>query len=122
METLKIKKKIVELICEYSANAHPNEFGAMLREIDGIVEDLLFYPKSMSGRGHILIYDWEIPIGLDYDGTVHSHPSQSNLPSKADIEFFAKHKRRHIIICYPYAPKNMAAYDNKGNRIRLEIV
>lgn len=121
-DCIKIKKHIADLICEYARNNHPKEFGAMLRIKNGVIVDLLFYPKSISGNSHMLIYDWEIPVGLDYDGTVHSHPSGGGTPSKADLEFFARHKRYHIIVCNPYTHEHMSAYDNRGSRIKLEFV
>lgn len=122
MKILKIDKKIAALICSYSRNYYPNEFGAMLRESEGIVSDIIFYPKSISGRKSISIYDWEIPLGLDYCGTVHSHPSGSNLPSRADLNFFSKHKKHHIIVCRPFSTESMAAYGNDGRKIGIEFV
>jgi len=120
--TIAIKRGIAELICEYSKNAYPNEFGAMLRIRDNVIEDLLFYPKSISGRSSLSVYEWEIPMGLDYDGTVHSHPSSSNLPSRQDVEFFAAHKRVHLIVAYPFGLENIAAYINTGEKIELQFI
>ncbi|MGC8924115.1 MAG: hypothetical protein ACP5KJ_02910 [Candidatus Micrarchaeia archaeon] len=41
-----------------------------------------------NGPNGIAIYEWDIPVGLDYCGTVHSHTSSCNLPSAEGMQFF----------------------------------
>jgi proteasome lid subunit RPN8/RPN11 len=56
------------------------------------------------------------------EGVVHSHPSGSARPSRADLSMFGRFPGINIIIGYPYSYDSMAAYDRLGNRVRLEIV
>lgn len=119
---IKIKKEVIENIKEFSFNAYPNEFGAMLSCKNNVVEGLIFYPISRNDTHSVSINEWQIPVGLDYCGSVHSHPSGSNSPSSADLNFFSKRGKVHIIICYPYENENVIVYDREGNVLSFEIV
>jgi proteasome lid subunit RPN8/RPN11 len=52
-------------------------------------------------------------------GSVHSHPSFSNLPSEQDLRFFNKNPGIHLIICHPFKIENIAAYDYQGKKIKF---
>jgi proteasome lid subunit RPN8/RPN11 len=59
---------------------------------------------------------------VEGEGVVHSHPSGSARPSRADLSMFGRFPGINIIIGYPFKPDSMAAYDRLGNRVRLEIM
>lgn len=120
---IKIKRNVIERIKEFSLNAYPNEFGAMLNcDDDNIIDDLVFYPLSNNDENSFSINEWMVPVGIGSCGSVHSHPSGSNSPSSADLNFFSRKGKVHIIICYPFEDENMIFYDRKGNILSFEII
>ena len=119
---IKIKRDVIERIKEFSFNAYPNEFGAMLSCTNEIIDDLIFYPLSSNNQNSFSISEFQIPISMGSCGSVHSHPSSSNSPSNADLNFFSKRGKIHIIICYPFENENVIFYDRNGNVLDFEIV
>jgi proteasome lid subunit RPN8/RPN11 len=63
-----------------------------------------------------------MPIDFNVIGTVHSHPSNSFYPSKADSYLFQKHGKIHLIVAHPYNMDSFRAYDKIGKTINLEII
>lgn len=122
MKTVRIRNEVAGLICECARNAYPNEFGAMLRMENGVISDVLFYPRSITGEESFSVYDWDVPMGLDYCGTVHSHPSGSNRPSREDLDFFSGRKEVHLIIKYPFGREDIAAYGSDGKKMEIIFV
>ena len=59
---------------------------------------------------------------VEGEGVVHSHPSGSARPSRADLSMFGRFPGINIIIGHPFRDDSMAAYDRLGNRVRLDIV
>jgi proteasome lid subunit RPN8/RPN11 len=55
-------------------------------------------------------------------GTVHSHPSESNNPSGADLGLFRKFGYVHIITKVPYNPDSWRSWDLDGNPYPLEVI
>ena len=120
---IKIKRNVIERIKEFSFNAYPNEFGAMLNcDNENIIDDLIFYPLSNNNENSFSVNEWMVPIGIGSCGSVHSHPSGSNSPSTADLNFFSKRGKIHIIICYPFEDENVIFYDKEGNVLSFEII
>lgn len=119
---IKIKRNVIERIKEFSFNAYPNEFGAMLNCEKEIIDDLIFYPLSSNNQNSFSISEWQIPIGIGSCGSVHSHPSESNSPSQEDLNFFSKRGKVHIIICYPFETENIILYDRNGNVLEFQII
>jgi len=117
-----IKKKTLKMILESSKSSHPNEFGALLRVIEGEIGELVLLPGTISGGRHAIFHLDMLPIDYSIIGSVHSHPSGNYLPSEADLNFFPKSGIIHIIVRYPYSMNDWAAYDVSGNRIRLEVL
>jgi proteasome lid subunit RPN8/RPN11 len=118
-----IKKAMVEFIIEASKDSYPNEFYAKLLQKNGVITEFSII-RTIQGRSHAIPFTYMEPpdIFLETAGTVHSHPSGSNRPSKADLQFFAKMGDTHIIIGYPYNVHTWQAYDRQGNEIELEVV
>jgi len=119
---IKIKRKVLDNIKEFSFNAYPNEFGAMLKCEKNVVNELIFYPISRNDTNSFSINEWQIPVGINSCGSVHSHPSSSNSPSQADLNFFSKRGKYHIIICYPFEDENVILYNYKGEILEFEII
>mgnify|MGYP001606496819 CR=1 FL=1 len=55
-------------------------------------------------------------------GSVHSHPSPSTRPSSADLGFFSRMGKVHLILGHPYRESSFSAYDSGGRKIHLGIV
>ena len=89
-----------EQIAEFAKESHPKEFSAFL---SGKVRGSTLY------LSHVLYQHFEatersatihinLPMTSDVRGTVHSHPSPNNLPSRADKAFFNKYALVNFII------------------------
>lgn len=118
-----IKKAMIEFIIEASKDSFPNEFYAKLLQKKGVITEFSII-KTIQGRTHAIPFTYMEPpdIFLETAGTVHSHPSGNNRPSKADLEFFSKSGNTHIIIGYPYTEDTWQAYNRAGELIELKVV
>ncbi|MGA1792788.1 MAG: Mov34/MPN/PAD-1 family protein [Thermoplasmatota archaeon] len=118
-----IERVAVDEIITRAKEAYPNEFGAMLRGIPDIthIEPVM---EGASNRSSFLfsLYSRFSQRNVEGEGVVHSHPSGSARPSRADLSMFGRFPGINIIIGYPFRDDSMAAYDRLGNRVRLEIV
>ena len=118
-----IKKAMIEFIIEASKDTYPNEFYAKLLQKNGVISEFSII-RTIQGRSHAIPFVYMEPpdIFLQAAGSVHSHPSGNNRPSKADLEFFRKTGETHIIIGYPYTYSTWQAYNRSGEAIELEVV
>ncbi|MFO8051441.1 MAG: Mov34/MPN/PAD-1 family protein [Thermoplasmatota archaeon] len=119
----RIKKDAVKEIITRAKESYPNEFGAMLRGI----EEITHIEPLMEGAGNrrsflFSLYSRFSQRDLEGEGVVHSHPSGSARPSRADLSMFGRFPGINIIIGYPYTEDSIAAYDRLGNRVAIEIV
>jgi proteasome lid subunit RPN8/RPN11 len=118
-----IEKDAVDEVITRAKEAYPNEFGAMLRGLPHITH----IEPVMEGAGNrnsflFSLYSRFSQRNVPGEGVVHSHPSGSARPSRADLSMFGRFPGINIIIGYPYKYDSMAAYDRLGNRVKLEIV
>jgi proteasome lid subunit RPN8/RPN11 len=113
---------IIEDIQDFAWASHPHEF---LASLEGKVKDgtltitgLLYQPFKATHRSATLdVID--LPMTSGAIGSVHSHPSGSNSPSRDDLMFFRKKGIVHIIVRYPYTAADMACYDSSGQPCEL---
>jgi proteasome lid subunit RPN8/RPN11 len=118
-----IERVAVDEVIRRARESYPNEFGAMLRGLPHITH----IEPVMEGAGNrnsflFSLYSRFSQRNVPGEGVVHSHPSGSARPSRADLSMFGRFPGINIIIGYPYSYDSMAAYDRLGNRVRLEIV
>ena len=121
----KIKRDTLNFILESAKSTYPNEFGGFLRvDTDDkyTIKEILILPGTISGDSHAIFKLHMLPIDFSIVGTVHSHPSYSNHPSDADILFFKKTGKVHIIVAIPFDTKSWRAYDFNGEEISLIVV
>ena len=119
---IKIRRGVVDFFSQAAANLHPKEFSALLRIEKNIVEEVIVVPMTNFGSGFTVMEFMHLPISIKYQGSVHSHPSPSNNPSNADLLFFSKTGKYHIIISWPYLPENIAVYSHSGQKVDFEII
>lgn len=117
-----IKKEVLEEASDYAKNAYPKEFLAFLQgaiKNSALVIDGLIYHEYLASENSAMpIFHF---ADKSFYGTIHSHPSHNNRPSRADLGFFRKMGIIHCIISNPYTPENMRFYDYNGEEINISI-
>ena len=121
----KITKNCLDLIFACAKDSHPKEFGGLLRVDDTLKDtiiELVLLPGTISGDSHAIFKLHMMPVDFSIVGTVHSHPSPSANPSEADLTLFRKHGKIHIISAYPYNRTSFNGFNQKGEKIKIEII
>jgi len=121
----KIKRECLNIILESAKSIYPNEFGGLLR-VDtaskNTIIEIILLPGTISGGSQAIFQLHMLPIDFSIVGTVHSHPSGSPRPSKADLELFDKYGRIHIIVASPFDEYSWRTYDHLGKEIDVSII
>ncbi|MBS3782600.1 MAG: Mov34/MPN/PAD-1 family protein [Candidatus Thermoplasmatota archaeon] len=117
-----ITERVLKMVSESAKDAHPNEFAAGLREIDGVISELILVPGTVSGPVSAILKLTNLPVDYSIVGVVHTHPGRNPSPSKKDFNMFGRYGRIHIIMAYPYDLDSWQAYDSTGKEIDLEII
>jgi tetratricopeptide (TPR) repeat protein len=122
-DPLTIDDVLMEEFLQSAKEAFPNEFGAMLHGHPHI-HDFEIPPDTGRGARSVTfnLYNRFSGKRISADGVVHSHPSGSARPSKADLSLFGRFRGINIIIGYPFKMDSWAAYDMFGNRVNLSVV
>ena len=115
---MKISRNALDFMLEAARSSYPLEFIGMLRAENDIITEVLIIPGSKFGKNYSSVFLNMIPLDPSIIGSVHSHPGIAT-PSKADLHFFSKLGRVHIIVS---ANGEMRAFDTNGTPIALEIV
>jgi len=117
-----IRQELLDLLLELGRENHPNEFVALLRERDGIIEELNLLPGTIAGEDSAsLLFDM-MPLDTHLAGSAHSHPNGVIRPSDADISFFPRAGRFHLIIGYPYHEGSWLCFAADGTQRPLEVI
>jgi len=122
MRPTKIRRGVIEFAAAAARSAHPKEFAGLLRRRGDTIEEVLVLPGTFASDRSAVLSLHMLPIDPSVCGSVHSHPSLNPVPSDSDILFFGKFGSVHLIIAFPYDERSWAAYDNRGGRVRLEVV
>ena len=122
MRRWKIDRDCLTTILESSKSMHPKEFAGFLRAEGDVIREVLLLPGMIHGDRHAIFNLVMLPIDYSVVGTVHSHPSPSNKPSKEDLQMFFKYGKVHIIVAMPYDEDSWRAYDWNGKEIEVEVV
>ena len=107
---------------ESARSCYPDEFLCMVRQTDGVVDEMVLLPGTVFGDSHSFLSEWMSPIDFSIAGTAHSHPGYSNEASDEDLSLFANMGGIHFITCQPYDRKSWRAYNSKGQEVELEII
>lgn len=103
-------------------NAHPQEFAALLRERDGLIEEVDLLPGTLGGERHATMHLDMMPLDTHIAGSAHSHPNGVLRPSHADLTFFPRAGRYHIIVAYPYRTDTWRCFLTDGSIYHLEVL
>ena len=121
--TVQIPRGVLELILHAARTAYPSEFGAMIRGEGNRIKEVLLLPGTIQGKKFASFRMNMLPIDSKAIGVVHSHPSGSNRPSRADLRMFSRVGNVNLIMRYPYqGVEDVAAYDGVGKRQEIEIL
>jgi len=107
---------------ESAKSCYPNEFLCMVRQNEGIIDEMVLLPGTVYGDSHSFLSEWMSPIDFSIAGTAHSHPGYSNEASEEDLSLFANMGGIHFITCQPYDRQSWRAYNSKGEEVELEII
>ena len=107
---------------ESARSCFPDEFLCMVRQTEGVVDEMVLLPGTVYGDSHSFLSEWMSPIDFSIAGTAHSHPGYSNEASDDDLTLFANMGGIHFITCQPYDRKSWKAYNSKGEEVELEII
>lgn len=116
-----IYKDVLESIMEFSKSFYPNEFSGMLVSKDNVFQDIYIIPQTKSNENSASIRLDFVPLSLSINGSVHSHPSGTGEPSRADLSFFQS-KDINIIAYYPFSLYSFKAYDSSGKNVSLGVI
>ncbi|MEK6907153.1 MAG: Mov34/MPN/PAD-1 family protein [Nanoarchaeota archaeon] len=118
-----ISKNVIYRIGELAKNSYPKEVVAFLKgKISNkrlIINDLVY--QHFKSNFHSASIENRLPLTTDVFGSVHSHPSYSNMPSNQDLEFFGKNGTLHLIICKPFNLVNVKAYNSLGKETKFTV-
>ena len=115
---MKLSRPALDFMLEAAKSAYPLEFIGMLRAENNVITEVLIIPGSKFGKHYSSVFLHMIPLDPSIVGSVHSHPGITT-PSKADLHFFSKLGRVHIIVG---VNGEMSAFDTNGAPVTLEIV
>ena len=107
---------------ESARSCYPNEFLCMVRQTDGVIDEMVLLPGTVFGDSHSFLSEWMSPIDFSIAGTAHSHPGYSNEASDEDLSLFANMGGIHFITCQPYDRGSWKAYNSKGEEVELEVI
>jgi len=117
-----IRHALLSLLLELGRDSHPNEFVALLREQDGIIEELNMLPGTITGENSASLFFDMMPLDTHLAGSAHSHPNGVLRPSNADIKFFPRSGRFHIIIGCPYHESDWKCFSADGVPQTIEVI
>ncbi len=121
---VKITPEVMERICHFSKEVYPKEFISLLKgKVDEhvlVVDELIFQPFTNTVRSSSVRLN--LPMVSGSVGSVHSHPSPSNHPSRQDLRFFSKMGGIHLIISNPFRERDIRAYLADGTPIEFSLL
>jgi proteasome lid subunit RPN8/RPN11 len=117
-----IKKELLTLLLELGHDSHPNEFVALLCERDGVIEELNMLPGTVTGESSASVLFDMMPLDTHLAGSAHSHPNGVLRPSSADVHFFPRAGRFHLIIGYPYQETDWMCFTADGEPCHMEVI
>ncbi len=75
-----IRHELISLLLELGRDSHPNEFVALLREREGIIEEMNMLPGTITGGDSASLFFDMMPLDTHIAGSAHSHPNGVSVP------------------------------------------
>jgi proteasome lid subunit RPN8/RPN11 len=117
-----IRQDLLTLLLEMGRENHPNEFVALIRERDGIMDEVDLLPGTVAGEDSASLFYDMMPLDTHLAGSAHSHPNGVLRPSNADVNFFPRTGRFHLIIGYPYRENDWQCFTANGDPCDIEVI
>jgi proteasome lid subunit RPN8/RPN11 len=117
-----IRKDLLNLLFQMGRDAHPNEFVAVLTQRGGVIDEVNLLPGTLTGEDSASLLFEMMPLSTNIAGSCHSHPNGVLQPSDADVRFFPRTGRFHIIVGYPYSDRDWRCFTASGQPCRMEVV
>lgn len=117
-----IRQDLLSLLLLMGRENHPNEFAGIIREQDGIMEELNLLPGTIGREDSASVFYDMMPLDTHVAGSAHSHPNGVIIPSDADLNFFPRTGRYHLIIGYPYKKNNWRCFTANGEPHDLAVI
>jgi proteasome lid subunit RPN8/RPN11 len=117
-----IRQDLLTLLLAMGRENHPNEFVAVIRERDGIMDEVNLLPGTVAGENSASLFYDMMPLDTHTAGSAHSHPNGVLRPSDADINFFPRTGRYHLIIGFPYRKGDWQCFTADGKPCELEVI
>ena len=122
MKILGIRQDLLSLLLQMGRENHPNEFAGVIRESNGIMEELNLLPGTIGREDSASLFYDMMPLDTHVAGSAHSHPNGVIMPSDADLSFFPRTGRYHLIIGYPYRKNDWRCFTADGEPCNLEVI
>jgi proteasome lid subunit RPN8/RPN11 len=117
-----IRQKTLSLLLQIAKESHPNEFVALLRERDGFIDEVNLLPGTTAGEDSARMLFDMMPLDTHLAGSAHSHPSGAIRPSNADVNFFPRTGKYHLIIGFPYSENDWKCFTADGEPYVMDVV
>jgi proteasome lid subunit RPN8/RPN11 len=117
-----IRQDLITLLLQMGRENHPNEFAGVIRENDGVMEELNLLPGTIGREDSASLFYDMMPLDTHVAGSAHSHPNGVISPSDADLSFFPRTGRYHLIIGYPYRKNDWRCFTVDGQPCSLEVI
>lgn len=117
-----VRRELLDLLLALGASNDPNEFAALLREKDGVIEECDLVPGTVTNEDSASVLLDMMPLDTHRAGSAHSHPNGVLRPSLADLSFFSRTGRYHFIVGWPYGPDDWVCFTTNGARHEIEVL
>lgn len=119
----KIKAATLFSVLDAAKNTYPNEFMAMLASSgkNNLIDEFVIIP-AVYGKQHVIFQPYLMPVDSTIIGSIHSHPSPNNSPSREDIKSFAMMGKIHLITAFPFNLSTTKAYDKNGKPQKIGVI
>ena len=117
-----IRKDLLSLLLQLGREQHPNEYAGLLREEEGIIEEINLLPGTTSTDRSASLFLDMMPLDTHLAGSVHSHPNGVIRPSDADLAFFPRTGRYHIIVGFPYEVDDWRCFSANGMPVDIGVI
>lgn len=117
-----IRNVLLALLLQMGREQHPSEFAGLLREEEGIIEEISLLPGTTSNESSAALFLEMMPLDTHLAGSVHSHPNGVLLPSDADLAFFPRTGRYHIIVGFPYGNDDWRCFSASGAPVEMPVI